>query len=228
MIGTEVTKGGDALRVLLVEDHAMVAEALRAALDAITDISVIGVGLTMTDGLTMAAARRPEVVVVDYTLPDGEAPDSIAKFRAASPGCAIVVLSASSDYKSVIRALEAGANGYVLKDQRVSELADAIRTVHRGGRALAARLVTTLMDRLSGSGPVQYTLTRREVDVLNLLANGASTAVISTELQLSVNTVRNHVQSVIRRLGAHSKLEAVSIARREGLLDRRTHADADR
>ena len=88
-----------------------------------------------------------------------------------------------------------------------------------GGRVLAAQLVDALVDRLSTPAPRRFNLTNREIDVLTRLAAGASTATISEQLLLSVNTVRNHVQSAIRRLGAHSKLEAISIARREGLLD---------
>jgi DNA-binding NarL/FixJ family response regulator len=218
MIETLDRTNDDVIHVLIVEDHAMVAEGLRVLLDANDDISVIGVALTIADGVEMAASLQPAVIVLDFKLPDGDAPDSIADFLQASPASKLVVLSAASDYNSVVRSLEAGANGFLLKNQRASDLADAVRTVYAGGRALAAQLVSTLMHRISGAARAELNLTRREIDVLARLAEGASTERISKELALSVHTVRNHVQSAIRRLGAHSKLEAISIARREGFL----------
>jgi DNA-binding NarL/FixJ family response regulator len=219
MLETVLRTGSDTKTVLLVDDHAMVAEGLGAALSAYDGISVVGVAVTVGQGLTMAAGLQPDVVVLDSSLPDGDAPDAIARFLEVLPSGAVIVLGSSSDYNAVVRALEAGARGFLVKDQRVAELADAVRAVTAGGRVLAAQLVDALVDRLSTPAPRRFNLTNREIDVLNRLAAGASTATISEQLLLSVNTVRNHVQSAIRRLGAHSKLEAISIARREGLLD---------
>lgn len=223
MIGTAVLKNDGVLKVLIVEDHAMVAEGLRVLLDAHADISVIGVALTILDGIELARTGQPDVVILDFALPDGEAPDSVRGFLDAAPTCNVVVLNASADYNSVVRSFEAGVKGYLLKNQRSSDLVDAVRTVHAGGRALAAQLVSALMARVGSSNRAEYNLTRREIDVLGRLAEGASTERISRELALSVHTVRNHVQSAIRRLGAHSKLEAVSIARREGYLPMNQH-----
>ena len=160
----------------------------------------------------------PAVVVLDDNLPDGDAPEGITALREARPDTAILVLSAIADYHAVVRTLEAGADGYLLKDQTMDELVDAVRSVSKGGRPLAPRLVSALVTRLTRTTTPAQQLSRREIEVLRLLAQGLSTAELSVQMQLSINTVRNHVQKAIRRLGAHSKLEAVAIAQREGIV----------
>ena len=212
--------------VAIIEDHVMVSEALKIALSAQPDIEVVGTAPTLHEGVAFVARLNPAVVVLDYKLPDGEAPEGIAAIRAVSGTAAILVLSAVSDYHTVVRALEAGADGYLLKDQTMDELIAAVRSVNNGGRPLAPKLVSALVTRLSRTTTPAHQLSGREIEVLGLLAQGLSTAELSTRLQLSINTVRNHVQRAIRRLGAHSKLEAVAIAQREGIIAPAGLADA--
>ncbi|MCU1398434.1 MAG: response regulator transcription factor [Acidimicrobiales bacterium] len=204
--------------VLIVDGHAMVAEGLAMALDALDDIAVLGIAHNLDDAVAKSIDGAPDVIVLDARLGDRDVAESIRVLRQAMPSVQVIVLGATADYQTVMQALEAGANGYLLKGQRLSELADAVRAVRAGGRALAAELVNTLVDRLSAPLSRRFHLTARELEILGRLADGASTAAVSAQLGLSVNTVRNHVQSAIRRLGAHSKLEAISIARREGLI----------
>jgi len=220
-MGETMNTGGSFIAVLIVDDHTMMAEALRIALDGVADMSVLAIAPTVAAGVEMSATLAPDVVLLDFTMPDAETPEAIEQFVTTRPDTPVLVISSASDYTSVVRTLEAGASGFLLKDQPMSELVNAVRAVHRGERALAPKLVATLMTRVSSAVPARYTLTRREVDVLRLLAEGRSTLDLSRELGLTVNTVRNHVQSAIRRLGAHSKLEAVTIARREGLIPTR-------
>ncbi|MGZ4765489.1 MAG: response regulator [Ilumatobacteraceae bacterium] len=210
----------------IIEDHVMVSQALKIALSAQPDIEVVGTAPTLHEGVAFVAKLRPAVVVLDYNLPDGEAPDGIPAIRAACEGTAILVLSAVSDYHTVVRTLEAGADGYLLKDQTMDELVDAVRSVSNGGRPLAPRLVSALVSRLARTTTPAQQLSRREIQVLGLLAQGLSTSELATRLELSINTVRNHVQKAIRRLGAHSKLEAVAIAQREGIIGTAGPADA--
>jgi DNA-binding NarL/FixJ family response regulator len=212
--------------VAIIEDHVMVSEALKIALSAQPDIEVVGTAPTLHEGVAFVARLNPAVVVLDYKLPDGEAPEGIAAIRAVSGTAAILVLSAVSDYHTVVRTLEAGADGYLLKDQTMDELIAAVRSVNNGGRPLAPKLVSALVTRLSRTTTPAHQLSGREIEVLGLLAQGLSTAELSTRLQLSINTVRNHVQRAIRRLGAHSKLEAVAIAQREGIIAPAGLADA--
>jgi DNA-binding NarL/FixJ family response regulator len=204
--------------VLIIEDHAMIAQGLRVALEREDDMRVLGLAGTMADGVRIATATHPDVVVMDFRLPDGEAPGWIGKILEIQPSARVLVVSAMSDYRSVIRALEAGAAGYLLKDQPIEDLVAAIRTVRRGEQALAPSLLPKLIARLGPSASSANRLSRREIEILQLLADGVSTANMARRLNLSVNTVRNHVQSILTRLGAHSKLEAVSIAMREGII----------
>jgi DNA-binding NarL/FixJ family response regulator len=212
-------RGNDeVITVGIIEDHVMVSEALQLALGVRDDIEVVGTATTLKEGAALVARLQPAVVVLDYNLPDGDAPEGIALIRAAAGQAAIVVLSATSDYHTVVRTLEAGADGYLLKDQTMDELVEAVRAASSGGRPLAPRLVSALVSHLGRTTTPAHQLSRREIEVLRLLAEGLSTPEMSIRLHLSVNTVRNHVQKAIRRLGAHSKLEAVAIARREGVI----------
>jgi DNA-binding NarL/FixJ family response regulator len=205
-------------RVVIVEDHTMIADGLVAALAAHDDIEVVGRSRTAAGVADLAVRVAAEVVLLDFRLPDGEAPEVLQELRAVLPDVKVVIVSAASDYRSVIRALEAGASGYMLKDQDIDELVAAVRTVRAGGQALAPSLVPKLVSRLAEAPGSAQSLTRREIEVLQLLADGCSTKQLAENLGLSLNTVRNHVQSAINRLGAHSKLEAVSIAIRQGLI----------
>jgi DNA-binding NarL/FixJ family response regulator len=209
----------DTTRVLLIEDHAMIAQGLRAALDQVDDIEVVAVAGSIEEGVQQARGQDPHVVLLDFRLPDGDAPDGIVRLQKARPNAKILVVSAMSDYRSVVRAMEAGASGYLLKDQPINDLISGIRRARAGDTVVAPSLVPRLLARITSSPAPTAKLSRREIDVLQLLAEGLSTAELAARLNLSVNTVRNHVQSVLTRLDAHSKLEAVSIALREGIIN---------
>lgn len=196
----------------------MIADGLVAALSQHDDIEVVGRSRQAVGAAELVAATEADVVLLDFRLPDGEAPEVLEQVRRLRPAARVIVVSAASDYRSVIRALEAGAAGYLLKDQDLDDLVAAVRTVRSGGQALAPALLPHLVSRLAEAPGSAQNLTRREVEVLQLLAEGCSTKQLADTLGLSLNTVRNHVQSAISRLGAHSKLEAVSIAIRQGLI----------
>jgi DNA-binding NarL/FixJ family response regulator len=205
-------------RVLIVEDHAMIAHGLKAALDGVDDFEVVGLANTVEDGDRMAARLEPDVVVLDYRLPDGEAPEAIARIADSQPGARVLVLTAASDQRSVLRAIEAGAAGYLLKDQPITDLVAGIRAVRAGNTAVSPTVLPELLARLGPAQAGPTTMTRREIEVLQLLDDGGTNSEVADKLHLSVNTVRNHVQNILSRLGAHSKLEAVSIAMREGII----------
>lgn len=207
------------MSVVLVEDHQMIAESMRVAIEQPGGMQVVGVGRTLAEGTQLIRSQRPDVAVVDFRLPDGEAPSAIGQYLAIHPTLRVMVVSATADSRAVVSALEAGASGYMLKDQTLDELIAAIRLVGSGGQALAPALVPLLVAQIGQAPASSQRLSPREIEVLRLLSEGMSTVELSKSLHLSVNTVRNHVQSVITRLGAHSKLEAVSIALRDGLID---------
>jgi DNA-binding NarL/FixJ family response regulator len=208
----------DAIRVLIVDRHAMLAHGLRAALDDVADFHVIGVAATLQSAVELAAGDPPDVVVMDRRSSDGDGSDGVARLIAAWPDVRVLVISAVADYRSVMAAIEKGAAGFLLTNQPLEDLVDGIRSARLGQMVLAPSLVPALLAGITPATVRATTISRREVEVLQLLTEGLSTTELATRMGVSVNTVRNTIQGAITRLGAHSKLEAVSIALREGII----------
>jgi DNA-binding NarL/FixJ family response regulator len=216
-----VTNADERLRVLLVEDHEMVAKGLSAALVDEPDLDVVGWARTAHDGTTRYAQLRPDVVLMDYRLPDAPGTDATREIRSADREACILLLTGADDPGVVAEALDAGCSGFVSKDRGVDELASAIRAVARGAAVFPASLLTRALRPPGEGGRVGADLTSREREVLDLLAQGRSTEEISEELFLSMHTVRNHVRNILTKLQARTKLEAVVLAARAGLVDLR-------
>ncbi|MFI9101824.1 response regulator [Streptomyces fildesensis] len=210
---------GSRISILLVEDHDMVAEAIRLAMDRTDDLEVVGRSLSVQDALADAARLRPAVVVLDRRLPDGDGIDAIGPLKAAAPGTRVLVLTGEASPAVAARVAEAGGSGLILKIGNLRELEDGVRRVAAGDVAFSEGLLGGALDRLTGRiADVGATLTPRERETLGLLGEGLGAAEISRRLGVAVNTARNHVQRVLEKLGARSQLEAVAVARREGLL----------
>ena len=131
--------------VVIVEDHVMMAEGLRTAVNQAADIDVVGLAASLRDAVELIGTLRPDVVVLDHSLPDGEAPDAIPLLRAAHPDVKVLVISGLADQRSVMQALEGGANGYLLKSEPVDMLTSGIRAIQRGDRALSSQVLTNLI-----------------------------------------------------------------------------------
>ncbi len=206
------------VRAVLVEDHHMVAEAIRLAWADSDEVEVVATVGSVAAAVAEVRRHRPDVVLLDRRLPDGDGLDAIAGFE--QWGARVLVLTGEANVSVAARAAEAGAAGLVLKSARLDELTEAVLRVADGEVVFDGALLGGVLDRLTGrsrSGGVP--LTSREREALLLLAEGASTEEISERMGVARNTVRNHVQRVLEKLGARSKLEAVAIARRDGLLD---------
>jgi DNA-binding NarL/FixJ family response regulator len=207
-----------AVRVLLVEDHAMVARGLEAALVDAGDFEVVGIAGTVDDGVLRFRQLGPDVVVMDYRLPDGAGTDATRRIRDADGDAAVLLLTGADDPGIVAAALDSGCSGFVSKDRDLDELADAIRAVARGAAVFPADMLARALSPGIDQG-VGSDLTSREREVLGMLADGASTEEIGSTLFLSLHTVRNHVRNILTKLHARTKLEAVVIAARAGLVD---------
>lgn len=209
------------IRVLLVEDHTMVAEALGAAFEEFAEIELVASANSAADGIAAAREHTPDIVLLDRRLPDGDGIEAIARLRAVSPSSRVLVLTGDANSAIAARILEVGGAGLLLKSGLLDELVTAIRSVASGDVVIDPELLSGALALLSGSsrttGPV---LTLRERQVLGLIAEGAGTERIAGELRLARNTVRNHVQRILAKTGTHSKLEAVAHARKNGLLER--------
>ena len=209
------------LRILLVEDHQMVAEGIVELVGAEPDLEVVGVEGTMAGATDAAARLRPDVVLMDYRLPDGDGVEATRQIRAMEPAPAVVMVTSVASESVLLGAIDAGCAAFVLKDSPVQDVIDATRAAGRGEAVIAPSLLARLLPRLRRTAAAPSTaLTDREQQVLELLVEGCSSQVIADRLFLSMNTVRNHVQNVLVKLGAHSRLEAVATAVRTGLVDR--------
>jgi two-component system response regulator DevR len=219
--GAREANDTDLLHVIVIDDHEMFAESLGRVLGQVDDIVVLAIAQTSEDGLAAAVRHQPDVAVVDYQLPDGDGVALATRIRAVSPLTQIVILTAIADDRVALAAIEAGCSGFLTKDKAIDELVLAVRTVHTGEAYVPQSTLTELLPRLRTSfRPVGSDLTKREREVLQLLADGKSNEAVARELVVSKHTVRNHVQNVLGKLDAHSKLEAVAIAVREGLVKR--------
>lgn len=207
------------IKVLVVDDHHMVAEVLTSALGEEEDLEVVGMAHSVSEALAAAEAKQPDVVLMDYRLPDGDGASATQQIRDRRPETRVVILTAFADEGSLVAALEAGCSGFITKDRAFKEVVSAVRAAHEGealiSQELLARLLPKIQRRSRGLGS---NLTARELEILGMLADGVSNASIAEGLTLSLNTVRNHVQNIITKLGAHSKLEAVANAAKEGIL----------
>jgi putative two-component system response regulator len=209
------------IRVLVVDDHAMFVESLARLLGGAPDVTVVGEAASVAEAVAKAGAYQPDVVLMDFELPDGTGVDALHRVKGVSPGSRVVMLTGRTDRSALTRALDAGCAGFVTKLQASEQLLDAIRAAYEGETAIAGHDLGLLLDGLRPSRRgLAPALGPREVEVVELMAEGLSNKQIAQRLFLSVNTVRNHVQSVLYKLNAHSKLEAVATAVREGIVDR--------
>ena len=204
--------------MLLVDDHAVVREGLRAFLQLQPDIEVVGEADGGETALAVAARVEPDVVLMDLLMPDGDGIAAIRGLRAAQPKARVLVLSSYIDDAQVFSAIQAGAGGYQLKDIQPDALADAIRDVHAGRPALHAEAQARLMHR-AADPPTGSRLTPRERDVLKLLAEGFPNREIARRLFVSEKTVKTHVSSILQKLGVQDRTQAALAAVRQRLLD---------
>jgi DNA-binding NarL/FixJ family response regulator len=214
-----MSEAPDPIRVLLIDDHQMFADSLARLLSDESGIEVVGVRSTGAAGVALAAALKPTVVLVDYRLPDLDGVAVTTWIKAQDPDTYVVMLTGSADDDVLLNAIEAGCSGYLTKDRAAAEVVQAVRLAAAGEATISPGELARLLPQLRrGQHSLGSDLTAREREILALLAAGTSNSAIAATLHLSVNTVRNYVQSILTKLGAHSKLEAVAIGVRTGLI----------
>jgi two-component system, NarL family, response regulator len=204
---------GSAIRVLVVDDHPIVRGGLVQLLASRPEFQLAGEAATAEGGLALFRARRPDVTLIDLSLPDGRGTEVIAGILAEHPTARFIVLSVHSGSEDVYRALKAGALGYLTKDSDGEEILRAIRTVHAGKRYLSAATASSLAERVAADQ-----LTTAEFRVLELMARGKSNKEIGVALNVVEGTVKTHVASVLEKMQASSRSEAVSMAFRRGMI----------
>jgi two-component system response regulator DesR len=200
------------IKVLIGESVTMVREALAVMLGLEHDIEIVGQVSSADDIVPAALVCRPQVAVLDAGLPGGDPLDEAGRLRALLADCAVLMLAEPNHFDTLRRSIAADVAGYLLKDASAGELADAVRRVANGQHVLDSRAVLTAWDGKPNP------LTLRESEVLQLAAEGAGPREIAARLQLSIGTVRNYLTTVVAKLNARNRVDAVRIAQEYGWL----------
>ena len=221
MTVTAASRTTTTIRLVLVDDHAILRQGLRAILEREPDLQVVGEAASEAEAEAVVAAMRPDVVLLDLKLSAGsdfEGLSLCANLSEAYPQCGLLVLTTFLDESLVLRAVHAGAKGYVVKDVDTTELVRAIRAISVGESAFDSRSAAAVVRSLSGRAEPQQQLTDREVEVLRLLATGLSNSKIGETLFISATTAKFHVSNIMRKLGVSRRAEAVYAASKRGLI----------
>lgn len=204
------------IRVLIVEDQLMLADLLQEALAREPGISVVGVAASGSAGERMAKQTRPDVILMDYHLPDGTGADLALRVRQFSPRTAIVIVTSDTTEEALRYSIAAGAVGYIPKSSRSAEVIEGVRRAAAGEILMTAEALRLLTAPAVAANEQSYGLTRREAEVLRLMCAGRDTKTIAAELSIEYNTARGHAQRVLEKMDARTRLEAVVRARELG------------
>jgi NarL family two-component system response regulator LiaR len=207
----------DVISVLIADDHPFVRHGLRTYLETLDDLEVVGEASDGAEAVELSGNLLPEVVLMDLVMPELDGVEATRRIKAASPATKVIVLTSFDDDEKVFPAIKAGAAGYLLKDVRPAELAEAVRKASRGEALLAPSVAARLMQEVSGERPPAAGLTERELDVLRLIARGMSNKLIARELVVSEKTVKTHVSNILAKLHLADRTQAALYAVREGL-----------
>jgi DNA-binding NarL/FixJ family response regulator len=210
------TSAAKAIRVLLADDHPVVREGLRGMLAAEPDIDVAGEAGSGDEAVSLGRALRPDVILMDLRMPDGDGVTAITRIREDQPGARIIVLTTYDTDADILRAVEAGATGYLLKDTPRAALVNAIRAAARGETVLAPLVAGRLVSRMRM--PAQEALSTREAEVLAQVARGLTNAEIGRGLHISEATVKTHLGRACAKLGVSGRTAAVTKAMQTGAL----------
>ena len=202
------------IRVLCVDDHPLIRDGVAYALQSQDDIELVANASTGREALALYQQHRPDVTLMDLKLPDLDGIDVMLRIREAHPNARFVVLTTYGGDVQAARALKAGANGYLLKSMLRNELVDTIRAVHSGQRRITAEVASAVSEHM-----YQETLTARETDILRRVASCHSNKSVAAALNISEETVKGHMKSILGKLDASDRTHAVLIAIKRGILD---------
>ena len=212
------------MRILIVDDHILFREGLTGLLRSQPDMEVIGECGTMTEAVCLGLQLKPDVVLMDFSLPDGTGLEATRAILAEQPNTQIIFLTVHDNDERLIAAMRAGAKGYLLKNLSVSKLLASLRALERGEAAISRIMMARILTEFAQSHPPTngapsplIGLTSRELEVLQELANGITNQEIATRLFISENTVKNHIHNILEKLNLHNRREAIEFARKHGL-----------
>jgi DNA-binding NarL/FixJ family response regulator len=201
------------IRVLCVDDHPLMREGITAVIRHQPDMIVVAESSTGREALESFRKFSPDITLMDLRLPDMNGIDALIAIRSETPKARIIMLTTFEGDAEIRRALQAGAQGYMLKSMPPKKLVEVIRTVHAGAKFIPAEVAAQLAEHMGEEG-----LTKREIDVLQKIAEGKRNREIAELLFISEETVKGHVKHIIDKLGANDRTDAVSIALRRGII----------
>lgn len=203
----------DLIRILIVDDHPVVRAGLASMLGTQGELDLIGMAASGEDALRLIADQAPDVVLLDLRMPGMNGVQTLQALKSAGRSVRVIILTNYETDEDIFRAVQAGAQGYLLKDTSLREMVEAIRTVHGGKRYIPRHIASRLAERM-----VRTDLTARELEILQLLAKGPSNKQIGHALGISDNTVRNHVLKIMEKLEVSDRTEAATTAIQRGLI----------
>jgi NarL family two-component system response regulator LiaR len=209
----------DVISVVIADDHPFVRHGLRTYLETLEDMDVAGEATNGVEAVELVERLLPDVVLMDLVMPELDGIGAIRRIREVAPSTRVIALTSFADDEKVFPAIKAGAAGYLLKDVRPADLADAVRKANRGEALLAPSVAARLMQEVSGERPAPAGLTERELEVLRLIARGMSNKQIAKELVVSEKTVKTHVSNILAKLHLADRTHAALYAVREGLAE---------
>jgi DNA-binding NarL/FixJ family response regulator len=224
--GFEPPSGSFVIRLLLVDDHVLFREGLVSLIAPQPDLDVVGQAGSVREAVTLARQLRPDIVLMDYTLPDGTGLEATQAILAEWPGAKIVFLTVHEDDETLFAAIRAGAVGFLFKNTRAAELLKRLRAVARGEAGISPTIALRILDEFSktaapvpsGDSSDSIVLTAREIEIVSEIAQGASNRDIARKLVISENTVKNHVRNVLAKLHLRNRSEVVKYAQRRQLI----------
>lgn len=213
-------KSAEPIRILIVDDHTMVREGLRAFIAARPNLTLVGEATNGLEAVAEARTKQPDVILLDLVMPEMDGVQAIHEIKKENPDARILILTSFSEDDKVFPAIKAGALGYLLKDSSPQELSQAINDVYQGKPSLHATIALKVMRELnqpSDLPPTKDPLTEREVEVLRLVARGLTNSEIAEKLNISEMTVGTHVSNLLGKLHLANRTQAALYALREGM-----------
>ncbi len=208
------------IRLLLVDDHRMLREGLRRSMETY-GFTVVGESSDGEEGVRMARALEPDVVLMDVTMPVLDGVEATRRIRQSCPGTRVVMLTMHADREVLAKAIRVGASGYLVKDASTDEVAEAVRAAANGDGALSPEFARSMLREartLVSPAPSEPVISKREEEVLQLVADGLSTTEVASKLYISVKTVKNHLASIYQKLDSADRTQAVVRAVRMGII----------
>lgn len=209
------------IRILIVDDHPVVREGLTSMLSREENIHVLGTAEDGAAAIQKAGELRPDIILMDLRMPGVDGIEAMTEIKAREPEIKFIVLTTYDNDEYIFRGIEAGARAYLLKDAPREELFKAIRAVHKGESLIEPAIASKVLDRfaqLSRQAQASEGLSDRELEVLALMAKGASNKIIAARLNIGESTVKTHIQSIFQKLGVNARTEAVTEAVRRRII----------